>query len=111
MKRLLRSGGFDVETFTSGRAFLDAVSPDTPGCVVVDVQMPGMSGLELQDQMTAADYRLSVVFITARPNAADRRRALRGGAIQYLEQPVSADVLFACVKAVRPPIRARVRGR
>ncbi len=97
MKRLLRSSGFEVETFASGREFLDTVSPDTTGCAILDVQMPGMSGLELQEKMTATGYKVSIVFITAHPRDEDRRRALRGGAVQYLEKPVSADVLLPSV--------------
>ena len=99
LKRLLRSSGFDVETFSSGQEFLDAVSPDVTGCAILDVQMPEMDGLELQDRMTASGYKLSVVFITAHPKDEDRRRALRGGAVQYLEKPVSADVLLPSVTA------------
>jgi FixJ family two-component response regulator len=97
MKRLLRSGGFDVDTFSSGQAFLDAVSPEMTGCAILDVQMPGMNGLELQEEMNSSGYKLSVVFITAHPTEPDRHRALRGGAIQYLEKPVSAEVLLPCV--------------
>ena len=103
MKRLLWSSGFDVETFASGQDFLNTVGPEMTGCVILDVQMPGMDGLELQDKMTASGYKVSVVFITAHPNAADRRRALPGGAVQYLEKPVSADVLLRNVRTVRPP--------
>ncbi len=101
MKRLLRSSGFEVETFASGREFLDAVSSDVTGCVILDVQMPGMSGLELQEKMTASGYKVSIVFITAHPRDEDRRRALRGGAVQYLEKPVSADVLLPSVMVGR----------
>ena len=81
--------------------------------------MPGMDGLELQDEMTASGYQLSVVFITAHPKDEDRRRALRGGAAQYLEKPVSADVLLPSVRTCRsdtnrsgrsgPPVSGRVR--
>ena len=104
LKRLLRSGGFEVETFSSGREFLDAVSPEMTGCAILDVQMPGMTGLELQDKMTTSGYKLSVVFITAHPTDEDRRRALLGGAVQYLEKPVSADVLLP---SVRTPVAAK----
>ncbi len=100
MKRLLRSSGFDVETFASGQDFLNTVGPEMTGCVILDVQMPGMDGLELQDKMTASGYKVSVVFITAHPRDEDRRRALRGGAVQYLEKPVSADVLLPSVRTV-----------
>ena len=96
--RLLRSSGFDVETFVSGKAFLDTVSPETTGCLILDVQMPGMDGLELQDQMNAAGYKLPIVFVTAYPKDQERRRALRCGALQYLDKPVSADVLLPIVR-------------
>ncbi len=101
MERLLRSSGFAVETFASGREFLDAVSPEMTGCAILDVQMPGMTGLELQDKMTTSGYQLSIVFITAHPTDEDRRRALLGGAVQYLEKPVSADVLLPSVTTGR----------
>ena len=99
LKRLLRSSGFEAETFSSGSEFLDAVSPDATGCAILDVHMPGMNGLELQEKMTAVGYKVSVVFITAYPKDEDRRHALRGGAVQYLEKPVSADVLLPSVRA------------
>jgi len=101
MERLLRSSGFEVETFASGREFLDAVSPDMVGCAILDVQMPEMSGLELQEKMMASGYKVSIVFITAHPKDEDRLRALRTGAVQYLEKPVSADVLLPIVTAGR----------
>ena len=99
IQRLLRSSGFEAEIFASGREFLDAVSPDATGCAILDVQMPEMNGLELQEKMTAGGYKVSVVLITAYPKEEDRRRALLGGAVQYLEKPVSADVLLPSVRA------------
>ena len=100
MKRLLRSGGFEVEVFSSGRDFLHAVGPGTTGCVILDVQMPGMDGLEVQERMRVSGYKLSVVFITAHPKEEDRRSALNAGAVNYFEKPVSADVLLPSVKVV-----------
>ncbi len=102
LKRLLRSGGFDVEAFSSGQDFLNAVGPGTTGCVILDVQMPGLDGLEVQERMRASGYKLSVVFITAHPKEEDRRRALQAGAVNYFEKPVSADVLLPSLKAVGP---------
>ncbi len=105
MKRLMRSNGFEVEAFASAREFLDEVSPEASGCLILDVQMPEMNGLELQEKMTSSGYKLPVVFITAHPRDEDRQRALRGGAVQYLEKPVSEDVLIPSVKSALDDVR------
>ncbi len=102
MERLLRSAGFEVLTFSSGQAFLDATAPETMGCAILDVQMPGMNGLELQDRLRAGGYELRLIFLTAYPKDKDRRRALAGGAAAYLEKPVSADVLLPALSASSP---------
>jgi CheY-like chemotaxis protein len=87
MSRLLRSLGMDTDTFTSGDEFikhLETVRAFHPDCVVLDVQMPGMNGLEVQDLLVRSENFLPVIFITAHDEASVRERALRAGAVAFL---------------------------
>lgn len=96
MKRLVRSLGMEAETFGSGREFIDLVNgmpPFQPDCVVLDVQMPGMSGLQVQEQLTSSGNPLPVIFITAHDEAGVRDRAMTAGAVAFLRKPFN-DELF-----------------
>jgi FixJ family two-component response regulator len=96
MKRLVRSLGMEAQTFGSGREFtdlLESMPSFQPDCVVLDVQMPGMSGLQVQDQLTSSGSRLPVIFITAHDEAGVRDRALAAGAVAFLRKPFN-DELF-----------------
>jgi len=96
MKRLVRSLGMEAETFGSGQEFIDLVNgmPSfQPDCVVLDVQMPGMSGLQVQKQLTGSGNPLPVIFITAHDEAGVREQALAAGAVAFLRKPFN-DELF-----------------
>ena len=96
MKRLVRSLGMEADAFTSGREFIDRIETMPsfqPDCVVLDVQMPGMSGLEVQERLANSGNRLPVIFITAHDDAGVRDRALAAGAIDFLRKPFN-DELF-----------------
>jgi len=96
MKRLVRSLGMEAQTFGSGREFTDLIESMPsfqPDCVVLDVQMPGMSGLQVQDQLVSSGNRLPVIFITAHDEAGVRDRALAAGAVAFLRKPFN-DELF-----------------
>jgi FixJ family two-component response regulator len=90
MKRLVRSLGMDSNAFASGQDFIDLIETMPsfqPDCVVLDVQMPGMNGLEVQERLASSGNRLPVIFITAHDEAGVRDRALAAGAVAFLRKP------------------------
>lgn len=84
---LLRAAGLRVELFADARAFLALVAADRPGCLILDVRMPGMSGLELQDELRKRRYVLPIVFLTAHADVPMAVRALKRGAFDFIEKP------------------------
>jgi FixJ family two-component response regulator len=97
ISRLLRSWGMNADTFTSGREFIEhlGMMPSfRPDCVVLDVQMPGMNGLEVQDLLVLGDNPLPVIFITAHDEIEVRERALQTGAVAFLRKPFNNEVLI-----------------
>jgi FixJ family two-component response regulator len=97
--RLLRSEGLLAQSFGAAEDFLAKVSPETsPSCLVVDLLMPGLSGLDLQDLMLERGFDMPVVFISGRGDVGSGVRAMKGGAIDFLEKPVSNGELLAAVR-------------
>ena len=94
MRRFLSSAGFDVQTFASAEEFLDFLSPQVSGCLILDVRLPGLSGLELQERLTQIESRLRIIFITAFTDAKLRERARASGAVAFLEKPVDHQQLL-----------------
>jgi FixJ family two-component response regulator len=94
---LLRSRGHTVHTFASAEEFLRSTQLDDSSCVIADVQMPGMSGLELLTKVHAQLYRLPFILITAFPDEGVRTQALKAGAICFLAKPFEAVTLIACL--------------
>jgi RNA polymerase sigma factor (sigma-70 family) len=84
---LLRSVKLRVETFSSVGEFLERKLPDTPGCLVLDIRMPGQSGLELQQRMIATERTIPIVFITAHGDIPMSVRAMKAGAVEFLTKP------------------------
>jgi FixJ family two-component response regulator len=110
VQSLLRSVGLRAEGFASAPDFLQSDQlPDT-ACLIVDVRMPGMSGLELQQRLTTAQCPLPILFITAHGDAATRARALRAGAVGVLDKPFSDEVLLRAVQASLPSVRGDGAG-
>jgi len=97
LSRLLRSYGFYVFAFASAQDFLDAVSPDEQGCLILDVKMPGMNGLELQEKFRSSGGKLPIIFITAYDDPKDREKALANGAVSFLQKPLNDQVLLEAV--------------
>jgi FixJ family two-component response regulator len=97
LKRLLRSAGFDVETFTSGAQFLDSLPRQRPACVVLDLHMPHVNGFEVQERLTRAQDPLPVLVITGQDTEESRQRALDGGAVAYLRKPIDDESLLAAL--------------
>lgn len=106
--RLLRSFGFQAEAFDSAEAFLAADHARRIACVVLDVRMPGMDGLALQQHLADRDPPLAIVFVTAHASAEEERRARQAGALDVLRKPVAADALLRVLRSVvdvGPPSR------
>ncbi|HEX8896471.1 MAG TPA: response regulator, partial [Terriglobales bacterium] len=85
--RLIESFGFPAAAFESAESFLSSGQQDCSSCLIVDVRMPGMNGLQLQSQLAAADCRIPIIFITAYGNEESRRRAMQAGAVAFLDKP------------------------
>ena len=96
---LLELKGFRTRTFAAAEAFLAEYRPDSPGCVVLDLRMPGMSGLELQAELARRGAPLPVIIITAHGDVATTRAALKGGAVDFVEKPIDDQVLVAAIAA------------
>ena len=94
--RLFRIAGLQVETFETAREFLDHRRPDLPSCLVLDVRMPGLSGIELQEQLAAHDD-LPIVFMTGHGDIPMSVQAMKAGAADFLSKPVNNDLLLATV--------------
>jgi FixJ family two-component response regulator len=96
--RLLRSMGFSVYAFASAQEFLSSPQLHETSCVIADVQMPGMSGIELQEYLIAHDHGMPVIFITAFPHESVRERAMKRGAVCFLSKPFDEPQLLECVQ-------------
>jgi FixJ family two-component response regulator len=99
LSRVLREAGWNVETFESAQAFLAAYDQRTEGCLVLDVTMPGIDGLELQRRLTAAGPSIPIVFVTGHGDIPMSVQAIKAGAADFLTKPVRADALVAAVRA------------
>jgi FixJ family two-component response regulator len=97
MERLLKSVGLTVKTFASAREFLDQATPEWSGCLIVDLRMPGMGGLDLQDQLSARQVSLPVIFLTGYGTVPASVRAMKAGAVDFLEKPVDDQKLLDAV--------------
>lgn len=94
LSMLLNAANFKVETFDSADSFLKAYSPDMTGCLVLDVRMPKMNGLELQQHLTAAGIHLPIIFITAHGDVPTAVQAMKQGSFDFIEKPYSAQSLL-----------------
>jgi FixJ family two-component response regulator len=95
---LLSSHGYLVHAFASAEEFLQSARLDDSSCVIADVQMPAMSGLDLLTHMRAQGYTLPFIFITAFPEENVRARALKAGAICFLAKPFAGPALISCIE-------------
>jgi FixJ family two-component response regulator len=98
VSRLLRAGGYDVQTFASAADFLAALAPEATGCVVVDLRMPGQSGRDLQSVLATADNPLPLIFLTGHGDIPTGIHAMRDGAVDFLTKPVKKENLFAAIE-------------
>ena len=104
---LLRSVGLGVQTFASSQEFLDSKRPDAPGCIILDVRLPGRSGLEFQSVLQNLSIQLPVIFISAHGDVPISVRAMKSGAIEFLTKPLREQELLDAVHAGIERDRAR----
>ena len=96
--RLLEAAGYAVEAFASARAFLAREPHPGPCCLVLDVRMPGLTGLELQETLTAGGRQMSIVFVTGHVDVPQTVKAMKAGAVDLLTKPVDAKDLIAAIQ-------------
>ncbi len=99
ISRMVRSVGLEVETYSSVQEFLDGYDRRRTGCLVLDVRMPGLSGLELQERLAALEAPLPIIFITGHGDIAMGVRAMKRGAVDFLEKPFQDQVLLDAIHA------------
>ena len=99
LRNLLLSVGFRVETFVSAEEFLRSAQRENTGCLVLDLRMTGMSGLDLLRHLAVRDSPIRVVILTAHGDEETRRRSLQAGAVAFLDKPFHSDALLDAVRA------------
>ena len=95
MKSLMRSLGYNASTFGSADEFLKSEQVSKTSCLITDLHMPGLSGLDLQDRLIATGHRFPIIFITGYPDEEVRAQAMKAGAIAFLSKPFNADHLIS----------------
>src|ERR1035437_7635332 len=97
LSRLLRSARFDVATFSSPREFLEQHDPRAPGCLALDLAMPGLNGLELQEALTSKGSELPIIFLTGHGDIPMSVQAMKRGAVDFLTKPVNDEDLLKAI--------------
>jgi FixJ family two-component response regulator len=100
MSSLIRSLGYEAYTFSSGEEFLSSPRVHDTGCLILDVQMPGMTGPELQNELATRRFALPIIFITAFPEERVRQRVEAAGAVGFFTKPVDGSTIVGCIEAV-----------
>jgi FixJ family two-component response regulator len=98
LQRLLKSAGLSVQSFASAEDFLKSGQQHETGCLVADIRMPGMSGLDLQAKLNAENCPIPTIFITAHGDEKMRLQAMRGGAVKFLGKPFDGAILLESVR-------------
>lgn len=98
VQRLLKSAGLAVQSFASAEAFLNSGQQHETGCLISDIRMPGMSGLELQSKLNSDHCPIPTIFITAHGDEKMRLQAMRGGAVKFLAKPFDGETLLEAVR-------------
>ena len=99
IRRLIQSAGLVVEEFSSAEEFLLSGRSQNSACLILDLQLQGMSGLDLQKQLLISNPRLPIIFMSATADEISTEQALRSGAIEFLEKPINEQALFAAINA------------
>jgi len=107
IKNLLRSVGLEPQLFATAHEFLDAKRPDVPSCLILDVRLPGLSGLDLQRELSAANVHIPIIFITAHGDIPMSVRAMKAGAVEFLTKPFRDQDLLDAIQASLAQDRVR----
>ena len=99
LKGMMKSVSLPAQAFASAEDFLNSGILDQTACLIADIRMPGMSGLDLQKKLNSEHYRIPIIFITAHGDAKMRLQALRSGAVEFLAKPFDDDVLLGNIRA------------
>ncbi|MBS0497867.1 MAG: response regulator transcription factor [Gammaproteobacteria bacterium] len=105
---MIEQAGMRVQSFENAKAFLNAYQPNFFGCVIIDVQMPGMDGLQLQDELSWRKILLPIIFLTGHGDIPMSVKAIKGGAIDFLTKPVIREKLLICVRAAFAEAKKRI---
>src|SRR6266567_9062089 len=100
LQRMLQSHGFAAATFASAEQFLGRANAHQPACLILDVRMPGMTGLALHDHLISTGCRIPTILVTACPTSGERRRAMASGVASYLAKPLSEQALLDTIREV-----------
>ena len=98
-ERLVRAAGFKVESFVSARDFLKQPPPSGVACLILDVQMPGLSGMDLQEELSRLGVQIPIIFITAHGDIPMTVKAMKGGAVEFLTKPFDSHGLLEAIRA------------
>lgn len=98
LRGLMKAAGFQALAFASGEEFLSSGEQERTACLIADIRMPGMSGLELQSELRKEHHRIPIIFITAQGDEKMRMQALRSGAVKFLMKPLDNRVLLESVR-------------
>ncbi len=107
ISRLMKSAGFRAENFASAEDFLSSGRAKDSACLILDVQMPGMDGLQLQRHLGTAGYRIPIIFITGHSDEKKQAQAIQAGAVRFLRKPVNEEDLF---DGIRLALKCREDG-
>ena len=97
VRRLMSSLEYSIRLFASAEQFLSTTDTGTPGCLILDLNLPGMSGLQLQQRLAELAWKVPIIFVTAHADAGSRDAALRGGAVDYMPKPFDCGKLLTAV--------------
>ena len=106
LRRLVSLSGLQSETFTSAEEFLRSVHPDTPGCLLLDVKMPGLSGLDLQRELSRAGLHMPIIFMTGHGDIPMSVQAMKAGAVSFLTKPLQNQELLDAIQEAANLARA-----
>jgi FixJ family two-component response regulator len=110
-ERLVRSMGFNVQTFATAKEFTERARVESPSCLVLDVHLPGASGLDLQRELVHAGLQIPIIFITGRGSIPMSVRAMKGGAVEFLTKPTRSRDLLAAIRSAIERDRAAHQAR
>ena len=109
LSMLIESTGQEVRCFESADDFLNNFDPDQAGCLILDVRMPNMTGLELQEQLVRRDFAIPIIFISGHADVPDSSKAFRAGALDYMEKPFDSELLLKRVQeGIQKDLETRV---